>query len=61
MRSSVLKQSAQLAADGRSGLVACRIRGQGRRAAGLSPTRDVDITYDVTRPQKPKIRERVRW
>ena len=27
----------------------------------LFPTRDVDITYDVTRPQKPKIRERVRW
>jgi hypothetical protein len=27
----------------------------------LLPTRDVDITYDVTRPQKPKIRERVRW
>ncbi|MDR3423122.1 MAG: hypothetical protein P4L80_18115 [Xanthobacteraceae bacterium] len=32
-------------------------------AAGpqLLPTRDVDITYDVTRPQQPKIRERVRW
>ncbi len=27
----------------------------------LVPTRDVDITYDVTRPQQPKIRERVRW
>jgi len=27
----------------------------------LFPTRDVDITYDVTRPQEPKIRERVRW
>ena len=27
----------------------------------LFPTRDVDITYDVTRPQQPKIRERVRW
>jgi hypothetical protein len=27
----------------------------------LLPTRDVDITYDVTRPQQPKIRERVRW
>jgi len=27
----------------------------------LVPTRDVDITYDVTRPQRPKIRERVRW
>ena len=25
------------------------------------PTRDVDITYDVTRPQRPKSRERVRW
>jgi hypothetical protein len=26
------------------------------------PTRDVDITYDVTRPpDEPKIRERVRW
>jgi hypothetical protein len=25
------------------------------------PTRDVDITYDVTRPQEPKIRERRRW
>jgi hypothetical protein len=27
----------------------------------LLPTRDVDITYDVTRPQQPKIRQRVRW
>jgi hypothetical protein len=27
----------------------------------LLPTRDVDITYDVTRPQEPKIRERARW
>ena len=27
----------------------------------LLPTRDVDITYDVTRPQQPKVRERVRW
>ena len=27
----------------------------------LFPTRDVDITYDVTRPQQPKIRQRVRW
>jgi hypothetical protein len=27
----------------------------------LTPTRDVDITYDVSRPQQPKIRERVRW
>jgi len=25
------------------------------------PTRDVDISYDVTRPQKAKVRERVRW
>jgi len=27
----------------------------------LLPARDVDITYDVTRPQQPKIRQRVRW
>ena len=27
----------------------------------LLPTRDVDITYDVTRPQQPKICQRVRW
>ena len=27
----------------------------------LLPTRDVDIRYDVTRPQKPRVRERVRW
>lgn len=27
----------------------------------LFPTRDVDITYDVTRPQQPKIRQRARW
>jgi hypothetical protein len=27
----------------------------------LLPTRDVDIRYDVTRPQQPKVRERVRW
>jgi hypothetical protein len=25
------------------------------------PTRDVDITYHVTRPQQPEIYERVRW
>ncbi len=27
----------------------------------LVPSRDVDIRYDVTRPQKPKVRQRVRW
>ena len=27
----------------------------------LAPTRDVDISYDVTRLNQPKIRERVRW
>ncbi len=27
----------------------------------LFPTRDVDIIYDVTRLQQPKIRQRVRW
>jgi len=27
----------------------------------LLPTRDVDIIYDVTRPPRLKIRERVRW
>ena len=27
----------------------------------LLPTRDVDIRYDVTRPQQPRVRERVRW
>jgi hypothetical protein len=27
----------------------------------LFPTRDVDITYDVTRPQEPTYSERVRW
>jgi hypothetical protein len=27
----------------------------------LLPTRDVDITYSVTRPHQPKTRERVRW
>jgi hypothetical protein len=27
----------------------------------VTPTRDVDVTYDVTRPHQPKIRERVRW
>jgi hypothetical protein len=26
-----------------------------------TPTRDVDITYEVTRPHQPRIRERVRW
>ena len=25
------------------------------------PTRDVDVRYDVTRPQHPKVRQRVRW
>lgn len=27
----------------------------------LLPTRDVDITYQVTRPGEPRLRERVRW
>ena len=27
----------------------------------LVPTRDVDISYDITRPRQPAIRERVRW
>ena len=27
----------------------------------LLPTRDVDITYDVTLPSQPRVRERVRW
>jgi hypothetical protein len=27
----------------------------------LLPTRDVDITYDVTLPFQPRVRERVRW
>jgi hypothetical protein len=27
----------------------------------LSPTRDVDITYDVARAQQPKTSQRVRW
>jgi hypothetical protein len=35
----------------------CRAEEQPR----LVPTRDVDVRYDVTRPQKPKVRERVRW
>jgi hypothetical protein len=25
------------------------------------PTRDMDITYDVTLPSQPRVRERVRW
>ena len=27
----------------------------------LLPTRDVDITYDLTLPSQPRVRERVRW
>jgi hypothetical protein len=27
----------------------------------LLPTRDVDITYDVTLPSQPRVRERARW
>jgi hypothetical protein len=27
----------------------------------LLPTHDVDITYDVTLPSQPRVRERVRW
>ena len=27
----------------------------------LLPTRDMDITYDVTLPSQPRVRERVRW
>jgi hypothetical protein len=33
----------------------------GDQTPPLLPTRDVDISYDVTRPQQPQIRERVRW
>ena len=40
-------------------LLGSPLRAQG--APLLFPTRDVDITYDVTRPQQPKIRQRVRW
>jgi hypothetical protein len=36
---------------------ACRAEEQPR----LVPIRDVDVNYDVTRPQRPKVRERVRW
>jgi hypothetical protein len=35
--------------------------GQAEERPPVTPTRDVDITYDVTRPHQPKIRERVRW
>ena len=31
------------------------------RPPQLLPTSDVDITYDVTLPSQPRIRERVRW
>ena len=27
----------------------------------LLPTRDVDVTYDVTLPSQPRVRERMRW
>ena len=40
------------------------LAGSGSRAEEqpkLLPTRDVDVRYDVTRPQQPKVRERVRW
>jgi hypothetical protein len=35
--------------------------GQAEERPPVMPTRDVDVTYDVTRPHQPKIRERVRW
>ena len=63
-----------MAGGGRGGDAAGRTRRRARtrqdhavedRAAQeqpkLLPTRDVDITYDVTRPQQPRTRERVRW
>lgn len=37
------------------------VPGRSEDTPQLQPTRDVDITYDVTRPNQPKIRERVRW
>jgi hypothetical protein len=40
------------------------LAGSGSRAEDqpkLLPTRDADVRYDVTRPQQPKVRERVRW
>ena len=36
---------------------ACRAEEQPK----VVPTRDVDVRYDVTRPQQPKVRQRVRW
>lgn len=35
--------------------------GKAEEQPSFLPTHDVDITYDVTRPQQQKIRERVRW
>jgi hypothetical protein len=34
---------------------------RGEEQPPLMPTRDVDITYDVIRSNRPKVRERVRW
>jgi hypothetical protein len=45
-------------------LLTVLLAGSGSRAEEqpkLLPTRDVDVRYDVTRPQQPKVRERVRW
>ncbi|HXD13349.1 MAG TPA: hypothetical protein VNU65_04160 [Xanthobacteraceae bacterium] len=44
--------------------LALLLLGQPARAQAqppLAPTRDVDITYEVTRPHQARIRERVRW
>jgi hypothetical protein len=34
---------------------------RGEERPQLLPTRDVEVTYDVIRSQRPKVRERVRW
>jgi len=49
---------------GSMALLTVLLAGSGSRAEEqpkLLPTRDVDVRYDVTRPQQPKVRERVRW
>jgi hypothetical protein len=43
------------------GLLLAGFPAQAGERPQLFPTRDVDIIYDVTRPQEPKYRERVRW
>ena len=54
-------RSSPPATDRRSSISAGRIGGRGRKAATTFTHERRGLTYDVTLPSQPRIRERVRW